>query len=229
MKPSTTAKGVLLLAALGTTLHASGADDPLRTMLIMDKFELLDNSEKSREWEGSFYIGYDLDKFYLYSEGAATSDGLEVSQNDFVYSHAIAPFWDIQAGIAYDKNSDASQTWVEVAIAGLAPYFFETRAAVLVNSDGNVGLRLDAEYEALITQKLILTPSFEADLYTKDDPQMRTGSGLSSIDVGLRLRYEFVREFAPYIGVTWEKNFGTAKTYNPVDETSLLVGIRFWF
>lgn len=229
MKRSTISKVLLLVAALGTTLHASGADDPLRTMLIMDKLELIDNSEKSREWEGSFYIGYDLDKLYLYSEGAATSDGLETSQNDIVYSHAIAPFWDIQTGVAYDKNSDASRTWGEVAIAGLAPYFFETRAALLLNSDGNVGLRIDAEYEALITQKLILTPSFEADFYTKDDPKMRTGSGLSSIDVGLRLRYEFIREFAPYIGVTWEKNFGTAATYNPVDEASLLVGIRFWF
>jgi len=111
----------------------------------------------------------------------------------------------------------------------LAPYFFETRAALLVNSDGNVGLRLDAEYEALITQKLILTPSLEADFYTKDDPEMRLGSGLSSLEAGLRLRYEFIREFAPYIGVTWEKTFGNTYDYNPVNETNLLVGVRFWF
>ena len=91
---------------------------------------------------------------------AAISDGLEVRQNDFIYSHTIAPFGNIQVGIAYDKNSNASQTWGEVAIAGLTPYFFETRAAVLVNSDGNAGVRLDAEYEALITQMFILTPSF---------------------------------------------------------------------
>ncbi len=210
-------------------LWSAGADDPLRATLIMDKFEVLDNSEKSREWEGSFYVGYDLDKLYVYSQGAATSEGLEWSQNEFVYSRAIAPFWDIQAGIAYDKNADASKTWAELAIAGLAPYFFETRAALLLNSDGNVGLRLEAEYEALLTQKLILTPSLEADFYTKEDPELRIGSGLSNIEAGLRLRYEFVREFAPYIGVTWEKTFGTTRDYNPVDETSFLVGVRFWF
>ena len=215
--------------SIGQILQAAGADDPLRTMLIMDRFEILDNDENSREWEGSFYIGYDIDKLYIYSEGSATSDELESSQNELVYSRAIAPFWDIQAGIAYDKNDDASQTWGEVAIAGLAPYFFETRAALLINGNGNVGLRLDAEYEALITQKLILTPSFEADFYTKDDPEMGLGSGLSSLEAGLRLRYEFVREFAPYVGVTWEKTFGNTKNFNPIDETSLLVGIRFWF
>jgi copper resistance protein B len=220
---------LVTVLALGQNLNAAGADDPIRTMFIMDRFEILNNDENTRVWEGSFYIGYDIDKLYIYSEGEATSDGLETSQNELVYSRAIAPFWDIQIGLAYDKNDDASSTWGEVAIAGLAPYFFETRAALLVNSDGNIGLRLDAEYEALITQKLILTPSLEADFYSKDDPQMRIGSGLSSIEAGLRLRYEFVREFAPYVGVTWEKTFGDTRDYNPVNETSLLIGVRFWF
>jgi copper resistance protein B len=198
-------------------------------MLIMDKFEIVNNDERSREWEGSFYIGYDIDKLYLYSQGEATEEGLEASQNELVYSRAIAPFWDIQAGIAYDKNSDGSRTWGELAIAGLAPYFFEARAALLLNSEGNVGLRLDLEYEALITQKLILTPSLEADFYTQEDQEMRTGSGLSSVEAGLRLRYEIIREFAPYIGVNWSRTFGSTREYIPLNETSFLAGIRFWF
>ena len=215
--------------ALGQTVHAAGADDPLRTMLIVDKLEILNNDENTRVWEGSFYIGYDIDKLYVYSDGEATKEGLEISQNELVYSRAIAPFWDIQAGIAYDKNANASKTWGEIAIAGLAPYYFETRAALLFNEDGNVGLRLDAEYEALFTQKLILTPSLEAEFYTKDDPELQLGSGLSSLEAGLRLRYEIVREFAPYIGVTWEKTFDNTSEYNPIDETNLLLGIRLWF
>ena len=220
---------MLLSIGLVQTLHADMEDDPLITMFLMDRFEVLDNDENTRAWEGSFWIGYDLNKLYLYSEGEATSDGLESSQNELVFSRAIAAFWDIQIGMTYDKNEDASKTWGEVAISGLAPYYFETRAALLVNGDGNVGLRLDAEYEALITQKLILTPSFEADFYTKDDAKLGIGSGLSNIEAGLRLRYEFVREFAPYIGVTWEKTFANTRDYNPVDETSFLVGVRFWF
>jgi copper resistance protein B len=219
----------LMMIGLGQTAHASMEDDPLLTMFLMDRLEVLDNDENTRVWEGSFWIGYDIHKLYLYSEGEATSDGLEASQNEFVYSRAVAPFWDLQMGLAYDKNEDASKTWGEIAIAGLAPYYFETRAALLINGDGNVGLRLEAEYEALLTQKLILTPSFEADLYTKDDPNMELGSGLSSVEAGLRLRYEFIREFAPYIGVTWEKTFGNTRHYHPIDETSVMVGVRFWF
>lgn len=220
---------LMTLTLLGQAVYAGDGDDPLRTMLLMDKFEVLNNSETSKEWEGSFYIGYDIDKLYVYSTGVATNDELETSENELVYSRAIAPFWDIQAGLAYDKNANASRTWGEVAIAGLAPYYFETRAALLFNNEGNVGLRLDAEYEALLTQKLILTPLLEADFYTKDDPDMNLGSGLSSIEAGLRLRYEFVREFAPYIGVTWEKTFANTADFNPVDETNLMVGVRFWF
>jgi len=220
---------LITLLGLNQTVQASSGDDPLITMLVMDRFEVLDNDENTRVWEGSFWIGYDINKLYIYSEGESTSDGLESSQNELVYSRAIAPFWNAEIGLAYDKNEDASQTWGEIAIAGLAPYYFETRAALLVNSDGNIGLRLDTEYEALFTQKLILTPSLEADFYTKDDAQMNIGSGLSSVEAGLRLRYEFVREFAPYIGVTWEKTFGNTRDYNPVDETNLLVGVRFWF
>ncbi len=219
----------LACIGLSQTAYAGGGDDPLRTMLLMDRFELLNNSENTRAWEGSFYIGYDIDKLYLYSDGEATSDGLERSQNDIVYSRAIAPFWDAQIGLAYDKNANASKTWGEIAISGLAPYWFETRAALLVNGDGNVGLRLDAEYEALLTQKLILTASLEADFYSKDDESLQIGSGLSNIEAGLRLRYEIKREFAPYIGVTWEKNFGTTYDYNPLNETNFLVGVRFWF
>ena len=221
--------GLSALLALSQTLQAAGGDDPLRTMLIMDKLEILNNDENTRAWEGSFYIGYDLDKLYVYSTGEATADGLEYSQNEVVYSRAIAPFWDIQAGVNYDKYANASRTWGEIAISGLAPYFFESRAALLVNGEGNIGLRLDFEYEALLTQKLILTPSFEAEFYSKDDPELQLGSGLSSLEAGLRLRYEIVREFAPYIGVTWDRNFGNTYDYNPVNETDLLVGVRFWF
>jgi len=218
-----------MLLGLSQALQAGGVDDPLRTMFLADKFEILNNNEKMRAWEGSFYIGYDIDKLYLYSAGEATTDGVASSQNELVYSRAISPFWDVQIGLAHDKNADVSKTWAELAIAGLAPYWFETRAALLIKKDGNIGLRLDAEYEALITQKLILTPSIETDFYTKDDAKMQIGSGLSSIEAGLRLRYEFKREFAPYIGVSWGKTFGNTHKYNQINETDLLLGIRFWF
>ncbi|RUM72453.1 MAG: copper resistance protein B [Sulfurovum sp.] len=222
-------KFLLLAAATATLVHGEMNDDPLRTMLLMDKFEIYSNSEHTRRWEGSLSAQYDLNKLILYSDGEATSEGLQQSQNELVYSRAIAPFWDLQTGIVYDKNANANRIWGEVAISGLAPYWFETRAALLFNTEGNIGARVDLEYELLLTQRLILTPSLEADLYTKDDPKMLTGSGLSSIEAGLRLRYEIRREFSPYIGVTYEKNFGNTRHFNSIEETNFVIGIRVWF
>lgn len=220
---------LITLIGLGQVAYADMEDDPLVTMLLVDRLEVLNNSEKTRAWDVSFWAGYDLNKLYLYSSGSATSGGLESSTNELVYSRAISPFWDAQIGVAYDKNKNASQTWAEIALSGLTPYYFETRAALLVNSKGNVGLRLSTEYEMLFTQKFVLTPSLEADFYTKDDPKLKIGSGLSRLEAGLRLRYEFKREFAPYVGVTWERTFGNTRKYNPANETNLMAGVRFWF
>jgi len=99
----------------------------------------------------------------------------------------------------------------------------------LFGEDGNLGLRLDLEYEALFTQKLILTPSFSADIYSKDTPSMAIGKGLSNITAGLRLRYEIRREFAPYIGFEWSKNFGNTDAFRPLDESYAVGGVRVWF
>jgi len=218
-----------LTAGLLQTVYADMNDDPLISMVKIDKFEQSNDADHTRKWDGSVWLGYDLNKLYFYSQGEYGSDGLETSQNELVYSRAISPFWDIQAGIAYDKNAHASRTWAEVAIAGLAPYYFETRAALLFNAEGNLGVRLDTEYELLITQKLIATPSLEAEFYTKDDPTLMLGSGLSSIEAGLRIRYEFVREFAPYIGIEWEKTFGQTYKLDPKNDTRVVVGVKFWF
>jgi len=220
---------ICLLAGLQQNLVADMNDDPLVSMVRLDKFEQRNDSDHTRIWDGSIWLGYDLNKLYLYSQGEYGPDGLEKSQNELVYSRAVSPFWDIQAGVTYDKNADASRKWAEVAIAGLAPYYFETRAALLLNTEGNVGIRLNTEYELLITQKLIVTPSVEADFYTKDDPKMQLGNGLSSIEAGLRVRYEFVREFAPYIGIERERNFGQTYKLDPINDTHAVIGVKFWF
>lgn len=130
-------------------------------------------------------------------------------------------------------DSWKNQNWAVIGLQGLAPYFFETNAAVLVN-DKNIGFRLDREYEALFTQKLILTPSLKLNAYASDDASMRIGSGLSSVDLGLRLRYEFYRKFAAYIGLKFNRAFGKTADYliaedDKKSDTSLMAGLRFWF
>ena len=221
-------KTTILSTALCIELWAGMGDDPLLSKVTLDTVEIQDIAGGTVSWDANAWLGYDLYKLYLYSEGESV-DGNTESENQFVLSQAISPYFDVQYGLGYDKTEDADQTWGVLAIQGLAPYFFETRAALLVGEDGNVGLRLAAEYEALITQKLILTPSLESDFYTKDTPEIEIGKGLSNITAGLRLRYEIKREFAPYIGVEWSKNFGNTKDFAPLDETYAVAGFRMWF
>ncbi len=219
----------LITLALSSFSYASMGDDPLFSKVTIDELEYQDNDEKNIAWDTNFWIGYDLNKIYFYSEGEKPKDGSIESENQLVYSRAIAPYWDIQFGVGYDKTEDDSQTWGVVALQGLAPYFFETRGALLISDSGNVGLRLEAEYEALLTQKLILTPSIAADLYSKDNVSMGLGKGLSNIIAGARLRYEIRREFAPYVGLEWSKNFGNTADISPLDETYAVAGVRVWF
>jgi len=219
----------LITLALSSFSYASMGDDPLFAKLTIDELEYQDNDEKNIAWDTNFWIGYDLDKLYFYTEGEKPKDGTTQSENQLVYSRAIAPYWDIQFGVGYDKTEEDSQTWGVVALQGLAPYFFETRGALLIGDSGNVGLRLEAEYEALLTQKLILTPSIATDLYSKDNLSMGLGKGLSNITAGARLRYEIRREFAPYVGVEWSKNFGNTADTSPLDEGYAVAGVRVWF
>jgi copper resistance protein B len=219
----------LLSTILISPLFAAGPEDPLYTKVTMDTLELQNNEEKALSWDANVWIGHDINKLYLYSEGEKPKDESVGSETQLVYSRAIASYWDVQFGVGYDKTDVADKTWGVVALSGLAPYFFETRAALLVGDDGNIGLRVDLEYEALLTQKLILTPSLESEFYSKDAQDIGLGKGLSSLVLGARLRYEIRREFAPYIGVEWSKNFGNTEKFSAVDEVYAVAGVRFWF
>ena len=127
-----------------------------------------------------------------------------------------------------------NRDWFAVGFQGLAPYFFEIDAAAFIGNNGQTALRLEAEYEIMLTQKLILTPEVEINAYSKDDEATGVGSGLSDIELGLRLRYEIRREFAPYIGVNWNKTYGDTANFSrdegeDVSDTQFVVGIRAWF
>lgn len=216
-----------LCALLGGLLHAEMEDDPLRATLMMDRLELQVREDLPRAWDSRAYIGYDLNKLYFYSEGESVNGDTE-SQNEVVYSRAFTPFWDVQIGVETDTAGSERKSWAELALQGLSPYFIETRIRLKVNDEA-LAVSLDFEYEALLTQKLVLTPRFEMDAYSKDIPRMGYGSGLSSADLSLRLRYEIRREFAPYIGLQYARSFGDTSKYHYVSEGSFVAGLRFWF
>jgi copper resistance protein B len=220
----------MAMTTLFTTLSFAGSGgDMLRTNIVIDNLEYQFNNEKIVRWDTYAYIGYDLNKIYIYSEGEKADGASANSENQLVYSRAIYPYWDIQLGFDYDKTENSNKTWGVVGIQGLAPYFFDTRIVILIGEDGNIGLRVDGEYNALITQKLILTPKIALSAYSKDAAQIDIGNGFSNLTLGARLRYEFIREFAPYIGVEWSKNFGSTNNIAQSNEVYATTGLRFWF
>ncbi|MCF6328774.1 MAG: copper resistance protein B, partial [Henriciella sp.] len=149
------------------------------------------------------------------------------------WSKPISAFWVVQAGARYDF-APGGRTHVVAGVQGLAPYWFEVDAAAFVSTNGDVTARVEAEYELLLTQRLILQPRTEINFSAQDIPELGVGSGITSIDAGLRLRYEFVREFAPYIGVSWQGSLGETADIikangGETDRTVVVLGIRAWY
>lgn len=189
-------------------------------------------------WDLQAWYGEDLNKLYFYSEGERLLDHggtTESSTSRFAWSHALTAFWDGQLSLRRDWQPDRpNRDWAGIGVQGLAPYFFDTRMNLFVGEAGLTNLRLKTEYDLLLTQRLILSPELEVNLYGKDDPDNGMGAGLTSVEGGLRLRYEIRRQFAPYIGVHWEKQYGDTAEYTTraggdAQTTSLVAGIRAWF
>jgi copper resistance protein B len=203
---------------------------------ILDQFEgRTDGRAPELRWSGQGWIGTDYDKFWIKTEGFRRRDGaVEDGRHEFLYSRAISTYFDLQGGLRSDLDAGPVRNWAAFGLQGLAPLFFELDATVYVRNQGHVAARLEASYDLLITQRLILQPEIELNLYSKSDPARLIGSGLSDIDAGLRLRYEIDRKFAPYIGVAYEGKFGqTASLARAAGESTsgvrFVFGIRSWF
>ncbi|PCI68764.1 MAG: copper resistance protein CopB [Piscirickettsiaceae bacterium] len=225
----------ILISPSMSTFAGGRGDDPLLSKVMIDQFELRNtDGDDPVVIQAQGWVGNDLDKFWVKLDGERTNGKTEDLEMQFLYSQAIAPYWDMQVGWRHDTLPGPNRDWLAFGFQGLAPYFFEIDAAAFVGEGGQTVIRLEGEYEILFTQKLILTPEFEVNLYGKDDVAAGVGSGLSDIELGLRLRYEIKREFAPYIGVNWTSKYGnTADLARSVgadiEDTQFVVGIRAWF
>ncbi len=213
-------------------MHDHG-DNPLVTKVMFDRLEVREAND-SGVIEAQAWVGKNLNKFWLKADAEKHEGETEDAELQALYSRAITPYWDVQMGLRQDIKPTPSHTWAVLGMHGLAPYFFEVDAALFIDDTGATALRISAEYELLFTQQLILSPEVEVNLYGQNDAQAGTGSGLSDIKTGLRLRYEIRREFAPYVGVDWSKKFGNtaaaAKNKGDVSgDSSLVAGIRIWF
>lgn len=185
-------------------------------------------------WDVQGYYGGDLDKFWFKSEGEGNFGGeLESAEVQGLWSHAIGPWWDLQAGVRQDLTGP-ERTHAVVGIQGLAPYLFEVDAAAFLSTEGDITARIEAELDQRITQRLILQPRAELNLAAQDIPELGVGAGLDRAELGLRLRYEFTRQFAPYVGIEQEWKVGGSADYaraagEDPSVTNFVFGVRFWF
>jgi copper resistance protein B len=215
----------------GHTVH----DKYLASFFLLDQFEYQDADEGSTlSWDASGWIGGDIDRFWFRSEGERTNGVTEDAELQLLYGHAIGPWWDVVAGVRQDFKPESPQTWAAFGVQGMALYAFEAEATAFIGEGGQTAARLEGDYDILLTNRLILQPTAELNFYGKNDPQRGIGSGLANAEVGLRLRYEIVREFAPYIGVTWNRSFGNTADMardegEDREEARFVAGIRMWF
>ena len=215
----------------------SSHGDQINWLLLGERFEYQSNDGDSLAvWEAQGWIGGDEQKLWFKTEGEYESDGerFEEAEVQLLYSRAVHPFWDLQAGIRHDLNPNPSRTYAVFGAQGLAPYWFELDTQVFISNRGDVSARLEIEYELRLTQRLILQPRVELNAALSDDESIGVGSGLSTTEAGLRLRYEFRREFAPYIGISGNESYGETRDLIRADgedsgHASLVAGIRFWF
>lgn len=200
-----------------------------------DRLErLAGDGSSAAAWSAQGWLGSDLDKLWFRSEGEHRDGAFEHADAELSWSRAIAPFWDGQIGVRHDFGRGPDRTWAAFGVQGLAPYWFELAATAYVGERGRTALRVEAEYEALLTQRWVLQPRLELNAYGKDDPALRIGSGLSDAALGLRLRYEIRREFAPYVGVEWSRRFGRSAEFarangGSAGEVQWVAGVRLWF
>lgn len=194
------------------------------------------DGQASAVWSLNAWYGGQVNRLWLKSETefAFDGDGFEEARLEAMYSRAVTPFFDVQVGLAQDFQSGRDRTHAVVGVQGVAPYWFEIGVAAYLSETGNLTATFEAEYEFLLTQRLILQPRAELGWASQDAPSMMTGAGLTAVQAGARLRYEFTRQFAPYLGVEWSRELGDTAAYaraagSGEESTALVVGLRLGF
>jgi copper resistance protein B len=211
-------------------------DREILAHLLFNELEgRFNGSNTEFRWEGQGWVGTDYDKLWIKSEGTLQGNGtVDDGQQQFLYSRAITTYFDLQGGLRSDIDSRPTRNWGALGIQGLAPYFFDLELTGYASNAGHLAAKLEASYDLLLTQRLILQPQIEVNLYSKADPVRMVGAGFSDIDTGLRLRYEIDRKFAPYLGVVYEGKFGQTANFaraagESTGDVRFVFGVRLWF
>lgn len=243
--------GGLCAAALGVASAGAGGaaptgagqvheDDALFGFALVDRFEYrAQDGPDAVLWDAQGWYGGDYRRLWVKTEGedlVADSGGeIEVQA---LYGHLVAAYWDLQAGVRYDRaygsGPDRDRAFGVLGVQGLAPHRFDTDLALFASEDGDLSARVQFEYDLLLGQRLVLQPRLELNAAAQRVRDWGVGSGVNDLQLGLRLRYEICREFAPYVGVEWVRKFGDSADFardqgDGIDAVVLVAGIRLWF
>lgn len=227
--------GADVMAAARAALREEHGAQLLSKVMVNTAEYAVGSGKDGYHWEAEAWFGGDINRAVLKTKGEGVIDGdLEHAEVQALYSRAIGPYFDLQAGVRHDITPNPSRSYAVLGVEGLAPYWFEVEAAAFLSDKGDVLARLGASYDQLITQRLIVEPSVELNMSAQNIPAMGIGSGVSDVELGLRVRYEIRREFAPYVGISYARKIGNtadlARTSSAhVGETAFVIGIRTWF
>jgi copper resistance protein B len=215
------------------------SDSASHAMLLVDQFEFA-NGDNKPVWQAEAWYGNDSDKLWLRSESEDSRGRIQNGDAEMLWNHAVTAFWDTQLGVRRDIGmSRRNNTWAAFGVEGLAPYWITLEATGYIGNAGLLAARGRAEYTMRFSQRLMLQPEFEINLYTGKEQQERDGGHVSDAQFGLRLRYEITRQFAPYAGIVWSRRFGgaaagIARLGQPAFDRAafdrrFVAGVRFWF
>ena len=229
-------------ATLGKGWPSPIEDSEQFSYLLVDQLEyrMKRDATDTARWDAQGWYGGDYHRLWIKTEGEWRTGGERGGEAEVqaLFSQLLAPFWDFQVGVRYDHFSgagfDRSRGFVVIGLQGLAPYRFEVEPALFISDDGDVSARLTATYEVLLSQRLILQPRLDFDVAVQAAEKFDVGAGVNSVGLGLRLRYEFRREFAPYVGIHWLNRFGDTADFvqrggERADDIAVVFGVRLWF
>jgi len=213
--------------------HASH-DQTINGFVLFDQLEWrAGHGPGSMAWSNTGWVGGDVNRLWFRTEGHGEDSRLEEARVHLLYGRAIARWWNVVGGIRQDLQPGA-QTWLAVGVQGLAPGFFDIEATAYLSDEGQTAAHVGIGYDVLITNRLVMQPVVEMEMYGKPNASLGVASGISSGEAGLRLRYQFTREFAPYVGVSWQRAFGDTAHRDrevrvPNGAPRLVTGVRVWF
>ena len=207
----------------------------MRSKLLLDRLEWQDGDAGDvLAWDVDGWIGGDFNRLWLRSEGEREDGSTRAADLELLYGRAVSRWWELLAGARHEAGIGPSRDWAALGVRGLAPWRVEVEATAYAGESGRTALRFALQQELRLTRRVVLQPRLEFDLYGKDDPAKQVGSGLANAEAGLRLRYEIRREFAPYLGVSWQRSYGDTVDLRrgageQVEDTRLVAGLRAWF